>query len=711
MANDQPRGASDALDRTNIRTNARGRGVVAVLLGMMLSSRSGATESRPVPDRTLPPPRKLAFETVVVAPAAPFAEPRDDQAAAASVVTRERTPRSSESAVEILSELPGVSVTRFGGLGALATMSLRGSTADQVAVYIDGIPLNSAVAGAVDLGLIPIGDMERLEVYRGMSPIRFGASALGGIVSLSSREPDRNVAGAEVGGGSFGTGFAAFDAGAAGRRAGVGLNLNLLQSEGDFTFRTDNGTAFVASDDADVRRRNNALSQGDGSARGRVVLGEGRSLTGSAWLFARDQGLPGHGLFQSHFASLSTRRLMLALRYDGRADLGPGGPLRVQLWGVGAEQRLDDERGEVGLGAAKTRDRTVTAGLTVDARRVIGDHTRLNGLFEGRHETFDPHDALGDTVTAPGSTRLFSAQGVEASTWWRALDLEVQPSLRLELARDHVAEPSSFANQPGVARDENHVEPVYRLALIRHAGETLAFKANGGRYARLPTIRERYGNTGLFLGNADLAPETGFNVDAGLVWTTAGRWGAIRLDAAAFAAWVDRLIQLEQGAYYVRAVNIDRAFVRGVESSVVARAGRHVHLFAQATFTDARDTSDIAARKDKQLPLRPQVRGYARPELRDLAVPGFGRLRAGVYADVDHTAGNFHDPANLVRFPARTVIGAGFHLTWVRALRLTVSARNLGGSRILDYSGYPLPGRSLFFTLRFMADFDDQGDS
>ena len=89
---------------------------------------------------------------------------------------------------------------------------------------------------------------------------------------------------------------------------------------------------------------------------------------------------------------------MLALRYDGRADLGPGGPLRVQLWGVGAEQRLDDQRGEVGLEPAKTRDRTVTAGLTVDGCRVIGDSARVAGLLEGRYESFDPHDDLGGTM-------------------------------------------------------------------------------------------------------------------------------------------------------------------------------------------------------------------------------------------------------------------------------------------------------------------------
>ncbi len=102
------------------------------------------------------------------------------------MITASRTPRSAEDLPQLLSELPGVSVTRLGGLGSMATLSLRGSSANQVEVYFDGVPLSAGLGGGVDIGLIPVVDLESIEVYRGMSPIGFGTSAMGGIVSLSS---------------------------------------------------------------------------------------------------------------------------------------------------------------------------------------------------------------------------------------------------------------------------------------------------------------------------------------------------------------------------------------------------------------------------------------------------------------------------------------------------------------------------------------------
>ncbi|HEX4458709.1 MAG TPA: TonB-dependent receptor plug domain-containing protein, partial [Polyangia bacterium] len=137
--------------------------------------------------------------------ARPADAPVEDAAADASVISDDRTPRSGESVPQLLSELPGVTINRTGGIGSLALVSLRGSTWDQVGVYVDGIPLNSAQGGGVDLSTLPLGDIERIEVYRGSSPIAFGASALGGIISITTRAPRTTRADAELGLGSFGT--------------------------------------------------------------------------------------------------------------------------------------------------------------------------------------------------------------------------------------------------------------------------------------------------------------------------------------------------------------------------------------------------------------------------------------------------------------------------------------------------------------------------
>ena len=95
-------------------------------------------------------------------------------------------------------------IVQYGGLGAFSTVSLRGAPPGQVAVYLDGAPLTSAAHGTVDVSDLPSGMVERIEVYRGMSPLGLGAATPGGAVNLVTSDAAR-VRTLRVAGGSFGT--------------------------------------------------------------------------------------------------------------------------------------------------------------------------------------------------------------------------------------------------------------------------------------------------------------------------------------------------------------------------------------------------------------------------------------------------------------------------------------------------------------------------
>ena len=88
---------------------------------------------------------------------------------------------------QTLDRATGVNIRRYGGLGSFSTLSIRGSTAEQVQVFLDGVPLNSAVGGGVDLGGLPIGGVESVDVYRGAVPARFGGNSLGGVVHIRTQ--------------------------------------------------------------------------------------------------------------------------------------------------------------------------------------------------------------------------------------------------------------------------------------------------------------------------------------------------------------------------------------------------------------------------------------------------------------------------------------------------------------------------------------------
>jgi len=639
------------------------------------------------------------YETVVVASSVERA--RQDDAASSSVITATRTPRSAEDLPQLLSELPGVSVTRMGGLGATATLSLRGSSANQVEVYFDGVPLSAASGGGVDIGLIPVVDLDSIEVYRGMSPIGFGASAIGGIVSLSSATATTSGVRAYAGGGSFDTGFAGVQGRWAGNKMRVLASVNGLGSAGDFTYRNDNATDFIGSDSIS-RRENNSLRQIDGLTHVVGLLPGGRQIWGTASFLHRDQGVPRVASLSANGASLGTDRLLVTAAYDSHDDLGSGGLLRAQIFTVANWQRLDDPYGDLSAGVeTRTRDLSTNSGATLSGAKPLCGWLKLSAVAAGRYERFEPASVLPGATAIPPGARVAGSGGVEARMVTQTLRLAVIPSLRLEAAKDTITRPERYRLMGADTQPATYWLPNARLALLQWASEQVTLRANLGRYGRLPSMTERYGNTGQLLGNPNLVPESGTNADLGANWTRKGQRLRLSLDGALFAAWARDLITFRQTTGgRMKPDNVGRARILGVEASARIDWRSTLRLFGQTTFTDARDMEGVSGSYGKQLPYRPRLRAYLRPELRDL--PLAGRWRWGLYADLDVTSGNYLGSSNLAKVDARVLFGAGGQVGaphW--GLLLIASAQNLANTPVVDFSGYPLPGRSVFFTLQW----------
>jgi iron complex outermembrane receptor protein len=624
--------------------------------------------------------------------------PREDSASSSSVVTQDRTPRAAESVPQLLSEQAGAVVTRLGGMGSTATVSLRGSTSNQVLVYVDGVPFNTATGGGVDLGAIPLGDVERIEIYRGMSPIGFGASAIGGVVSITTAMPKENRAEIEAGGGSFGTTYGGMRSALNRGQFHLYSGLHALTSNGDFPYVDQQGTTHTTSDDRASRRRNNDLHQLDGTVRAVLDIDGGRRLSASLLYFGRDQGLPGQASLANPRARLGTLRTTGILAYQSSKDLGLGSRLRATAYGNSELSYFDDLAHQIGASETETHDRTYTLGGTLDWRRVARPWLTLSGVFDTRFDRFRPSDAVASGAPA---TRLFGAAGVESDFWLQPIRFDVIASLRLEAAREETSGRDNFNQFLPTSGPVNHVLPIARLSLVKELSGWLSLRANGGRYARLPSTIELYGNTGYLLGAPGLKPETGFNADAGPIVSWKRGVSKVIWSTAAFASLVSDLIQYQVVGGRARPQNLGSARILGVESEATLEFGRHARVVAAGTFTDPRNTSPVESQNGRQLPLRPRYRLYARPEWRAVRVGK--HVDIGFYADWDATAGNYRDFANTYQVPARFLIGAGIYADLPGGFSLRASGQNLGNSTICDLAKYPLPGREFYLTLAWAS--------
>jgi iron complex outermembrane receptor protein len=648
---------------------------------------------------------------VVAPPSAPSRAPREDRTAAASVVVPDESPRAFDDLGDLLTEVPGVTVTRSGGIGDFATVSLRGSNPEQVRIYLDGVPLNLAAGGAIDISTLPIGDVERIEIYRGSTPIAFAESALGGVIAIETRAPDGRQprVTARAGGGSFGTMFG--DVTAAGKLGPLRVygGAHALSGRDGYTYHSDNGTTADPSDDYDTTRANNDLAQVDGVLRASLPLGGRRELGVGLIGIARDQGLPGNGLISTRQSRFQTARGVAYARYRSRDDLGPGGQLDAQLFLSAVRDRFSDPLGEIGTLKALTSDTTVSAGASASASRPLSGWARVTAIAEGRHETFQPTNQADPMPVGVPAERWVGVAGAQLDLWWRRIDLDVIPSARVEAMRDQITgRDFLFGRQIETPVPSSRALPIARLGLARPLSPSVTLKANAGRYARAPSFFELYGDTGLQIGNPTLKPETGWSGDVGASYQLAGG-GALALDGRTtlFGALVDDLIDwMPSNVGPSRVGNIDRARVSGVEQDGVVAIGRRLRVVLQATYLEARDDGSILARKGRLLPLRPRWHAYARPELRR-ALPRRG-IAATVFVEGDLRTGGYTDPANVVVQPSRLLLGAGAALEIPRAgLRFTLSGKNLTDSRLLDLKEYPLPGRSVFLSLMWSSRLDE----
>ena len=104
-----------------------------------------------------------------------------------SVIGQRQLQGTASNINDVLARTVGVTVRNTGGLGSASRISLRGLEGKRMGMYVDETPM-SQLSNFVALNDIPTNMIERIEVYKGIVPYKFGGSALGGAVNVVTKE-------------------------------------------------------------------------------------------------------------------------------------------------------------------------------------------------------------------------------------------------------------------------------------------------------------------------------------------------------------------------------------------------------------------------------------------------------------------------------------------------------------------------------------------
>ena len=156
----------------------------------------------------------------------------------------------SSSLVDILSQQPGVQISRNGSYRSSSGVFLRGASSSQTIVLVDGVRLGSATSGAASLENIPLERIERIEILRGAASALYGPDAVGGVIQIFTRgATKRHSYSAHLGFGNVGQ----VQAGAAvrGTQAELAYSLGVSTERGDGISVINNPAASSYNADSD----------------------------------------------------------------------------------------------------------------------------------------------------------------------------------------------------------------------------------------------------------------------------------------------------------------------------------------------------------------------------------------------------------------------------------------------------------------------------
>ena len=111
-----------------------------------------------------------------------------------TVINRQQLEKSEGKTLgEVLNTVAGVTIPGANNnYGANMTVNIRGASAGNALILIDGIPLNdpSAIDNYFDLNFFSVDQIERIEILKGGQSTLYGSDAVAGVINIITKKPD-----------------------------------------------------------------------------------------------------------------------------------------------------------------------------------------------------------------------------------------------------------------------------------------------------------------------------------------------------------------------------------------------------------------------------------------------------------------------------------------------------------------------------------------
>ena len=650
-----------------------------------------------------------------------IAHQKKEQSMPVTVIDMSNLRGTVSSVQDILLKTVGITLRSSGGVGSSSRISVRGLEGKRIGFFIDELPLGEQT-DYIDINDIPIDMIDRIEIYKGVVPARFGGSSLGGAINIVIREYPNKYADLSYGYESYNTHKAqgVFKRNLKQRGLVFGIGGGYTSSDNNYTFDSPFQEGLRITRNHDKYRK--------------LIIGG--SFKAKKWWFdevelepvfvktyKEIQGIE-YDIREAHSQSLMTG-LSNKLEKDNflteglNLDMFNGLVLtkmnfidkatRRYEWDGSSYPTPSRYGGEAGYNyPSDSDDKKLTFINKTNLEYILTERHSLNinSVFSMANGT--PKDdlktlSLGKQVNFDSQMRSW----ISGLTYdFRTLNDVFLNSLTVRhyMYTMHTQMAPLFV--PGkydvdVSKSDFGVNNAMRYRFL----PSLMGKLSAGYEVRIPSETELLGDGIAVIPSPDLLPERNLSANLGLLFDLTGKHPTnAQIEMNFFYMYLQDMIRYTAGLIGAQYQNFGEMRTLGVEFEAKADILPSLYLYGNTTYQDLRDTRAYEPEstvpnptKNKRMPNIPYLMANAGLEFHRENLFGGTGQNTRLFADVAFVEEYYYDfemtQLQKRRIPRSTTIDIGFEHSFLNnKVFLSGKVRNITNEKTLSEFNRPLMG-------------------
>lgn len=655
-----------------------------------------------------------------------------EQAMPVSVISMKQLQGTVSDIQGILSKTVGVTIRSTGGVGSASRLSVRGLEGKRIGFFLDEAPMNDQ-SDFLDLNDIPVDMIDRIEIYKGVVPSKFGGSSMGGAVNIVLKEYPDHYADLSYSRESFNINKAqtVFKRNLRGSGLVLGFGGGYTYADNSYTMESPYVRGLQIRRDHDNFRK----------------LMVGGSLKAKKWWFDDVEFEP---------AFVQTYKEIQGIETDIRQAY-------TTSRGIILSNKLEkDDFFFAGLDFDMTTAIAYTEYSLVDTAKVWYDWTGksyptpspLGGELGNRFpsHSFNRKATLLNKLNLEyliSKNHSFSLNSVVSlangypkdemkekglgkkidfdsrmRSWVAGFSYDLHTSddkflnsvtTRYYWYRTNTCYQNIYVNIPPQDITLNKSSLGLSNAMRYRFTPAFMAKFSGGFDVRIPAENELLGDGYSIIPSEKLMPEKNFSVNASLLYDVAGtRPSNLQIELSGYYMYLKDMIRFSKGLLGAQYQNFGEMRTLGAELEVKADVLPFMYVYGNINYQDLRDVRELEEgstlpnpTKGKRMPNIPYFMSNAGLELHRENFFGGQGQNTRLFLDMAFVEEYFYDfeftDNTKRRIPRSTTFDLGFEHSFMnQRLFLSGKVKNLTDAAVLSEFNQPLPGRSLAFKIRYI---------